>query len=100
MPAGSDSFYRPYGRLPWRRRLLIALLAIVTAVTVVLTLLSPPGGVQRPRALGAPAADVAPCAPGQTQDCVGSKSTVQLIPGQAAAAAAPAASGSASSPLR
>ncbi|MCE2915909.1 MAG: hypothetical protein ACOVOT_13365 [Rubrivivax sp.] len=64
--------YRPVG---WRRRLLIVALALATAIGIVLALLFPPGGVDRPRALGAPLpATAAPqplCRPGQTEGCVG-----------------------------
>ena len=68
-----DQFCAP----TWRRRLLVLLLAVVTAVTIVLTLLYPPGGVQRKAP--PPPADVARCAPGQTQDCVGGVASVGRI---------------------
>jgi hypothetical protein len=65
-----------------RRRLLIGLLAVVTAVTVVLTLLHPPGGVKRVRKLPA---DVARCAasavPSEANDCVGGRIDV-IVPVQ------------------
>lgn len=72
--------YRPVGG---RRRLLIALLAVVIAVTGVLTLLDPLGGIQRKRRLPQP------CAAGQQEGCVGGKSDV-LILGPAASAASAA----------
>jgi hypothetical protein len=56
-PPGVD----PFQRLPWRRRLLIALLAVATAVTVILMLLDPPGGVVRSRAA---VSEPPACAPG------------------------------------
>jgi hypothetical protein len=60
--------YRPVSR---RRRLLIGLLAIATAITVVLTLLYPPGGIKRHR----PAVPV--CSDGQGEGCVGGR--VEMI---------------------
>jgi hypothetical protein len=69
--------YRPLNR---RRRLLLALLAIAVAITGVLTLLDPLGGVQRKRRLPQP------CSAGQQEGCVGGKSEV-LIVGPAASAA-------------
>jgi hypothetical protein len=62
-------------RMPWRRRLLILLLAVATALTIVLTLLSPPGGVKRVRRLPD---EPARCLPGQSSDCVGG--TARVIP--------------------
>jgi hypothetical protein len=63
-----------------KRRLWIALLAVVTAITVVLTLLHPPGGVKRVRKLPA---DVARCAasavPAESNDCVGGRVDV-IVP--------------------
>lgn len=63
--------YRP---LPARRRLLIAVLAVVTAITVVLTLLYPPGGVKRTRRLPGP------CSEGRQTECVGGKADVIVLP--------------------
>jgi hypothetical protein len=63
-----------------RRRVLVALLAAITAIGIVLLMLDPPGGVQRRRP--PPSADVPACAPGQTAGCVGSRT--QVLPGPAA----------------
>ncbi len=82
----------PYRPVKGRRRLLIALLAVATALTVVWSLLERPGGVQwKPRP---PPPDRAPCAQGQTSDCVGGKADVIMMSPMAAPAppAAPAAS--------
>ena len=68
--------YRPLSR---RRRLLIGVLAIVTAITIVLTLLYPPGGVKRTRPLPAP------CTAQQQTQCIGGRADVIVIP-QAASA--------------
>jgi hypothetical protein len=65
--------YRP---LSWRRRLLVVLLAVATAATVVLVLLDPPGGVQRKRPV---APGPAPCAEGQSTNCIGGKADV-IVP--------------------
>ena len=73
--------YRP---LSGRRRLLIVLLAVATAVTVVLTMLDPPGGVQRKRQVSS---GPAVCQPGQDRGCVGG--TAEVI-APAALPAAPA----------
>ena len=59
--------YRPVSR---RQAVWIAVLAITTAVTIVLTMLAPPGGVQRTRKLPA---DALRCAEGQVSGCVGGK---------------------------
>ena len=72
----------PFPGLPWRRRLLIVVLAIGTAITVVLTLLAPPGGLKRK-----PPADTARCAAGQTRDCVGGQADVIMAPAPAPAPA-------------
>jgi hypothetical protein len=75
--------YRPLSR---RKAFWIAVAAVVTAVTIVLTMLSPPGGVQRTRKLPAgPAA----CAEGQLSGCVGGKVDV-IVPAAPAPASAPA----------
>jgi hypothetical protein len=66
-----------------RRRVLIALLAVGTAITVTLLMLYPPGGVKRRPP--PPPPDAATCAPGQSTGCVGGMATV-IVP------AAPAAS--------
>jgi hypothetical protein len=77
-----DDFFRPYGPLPARRRLLIAALAVVTALGVIWLLLDTPGRAPRPKR--AAPADVANCAPGQTDACVGS--TTRVLPAAAQAA--------------
>lgn len=69
--------YRPINR---RRRLLIALLAIAIAITGVLTLLDPLGGIQRKRRLPQP------CGAGQQEGCVGGKSEVLILQPPASAA--------------
>jgi hypothetical protein len=86
-----DEKYRPISR---RRRLLIFGLAIATAITVVLTLLYPPGGIQRPPPGAGP--DRARCGAGQTTDCVGGKADVIVLP--AAVPAAPSAPGAVAAP--
>lgn len=72
-----------YPGLSPRRKRLLALLAVAIAVTSVLTLLNPPGGVQRVRKLPA---DTAACSGAQTHDCVGG--VVQVIVPAASAASA------------
>jgi len=72
--------YRPISR---RRRLLIFLLAVATAITVVLTLLYPPHGVKRVKA---PVAEPARCADGRGSDCVGGTAQVIVAPVPASAA--------------
>jgi hypothetical protein len=74
MSRAPSDFFRPFGKLPGHRRLLIALLAVVTALGILLALLVRPGGVQRP--LPPPQADVATCRAGQTEACVGSTTLV------------------------
>ena len=80
--AGSD-FFRPYGRLPPRRRLLVALLALVTALVVMWLLLDTPGRPPVPKP--APRAEPATCAPGQTDNCVGSP--MRVLPAASPASA-------------
>jgi hypothetical protein len=77
--------YRPLSR---RQAWWIAVAAVTTAVTIVLTMLAPPGGLQRTRRLpaGPPA-----CAEGQLSGCVGGKVDV-IVP--AASAPRPAAAAS------
>ena len=72
------------------RRFGILLLAVATAVTVVLTLLYPPGGVKRTRPPLPP--DVARCANGNSTDCVGGMAAVIVVQPP------PAASGAAARP--
>ncbi len=75
----SEDDYRPVSR---RRRLLIALLAIATAVTIVMSLVSPPAGSRGPHA-ASQAPDAPACGPGQTTDCVGGRADVFLVPAPA-----------------
>jgi hypothetical protein len=77
--------YRP---VPLRRRLLIGLLAIVTASTVVWSLTRKSGGPGPPSAASA-TADVAPCAAGESQGCVGGTAAVIMLPAAPRAASAP-----------
>jgi hypothetical protein len=77
----------PYRPLTWRRRLLVLVLAIATAITVVMLLLDPPGGVKRTRPA---AAEPARCVEGQSTGCVGGKAEV-IVPVRPLAGA-PAAS--------
>jgi len=71
--------YRPVSR---RRRLLIGLLAVATAITVVLMLLYPPGGIKRHRP------PVPVCSDGQGEGCVGGRAEViNLAPAPSGAAA-------------
>jgi hypothetical protein len=70
--------YRPLSR---SRRLLILLLATATAVAIVMTLLDPPAGVRRTRRLPAP------CAPGQSRDCIGGTVAAYGVPPGPAASA-------------
>jgi hypothetical protein len=80
-----------YPATPWPRVLRNVVLAIVTAIGVVLLLLYPPGGVQRKAPPPPPPPpDAARCAPGQDSGCVGGRAVV-IVP-----AAAPAASASTS----
>ncbi len=67
--------YRPVSR---RRRMLILLLAIGTAIMVVWMLLERPGGLHGPRAQPAAAQTPAPaiCADGVQIHCVGGKAEV------------------------
>lgn len=72
-PESSDARYEP---LNTRRRLLLLALAIATAITIVLTLLDPLWGPDRSKRVPTP--DVARCAPGQTEGCVGGTASVIL----------------------
>ncbi|MDP1648948.1 MAG: hypothetical protein Q8M01_12230 [Rubrivivax sp.] len=80
--ANEDS-YRP---LSLRRRLFIALLAVATAVTLIMMMLERTGAppIARPPAAAGPAA----CTAGQLSGCLGGKADVIFVP--AAAAASPA----------
>jgi hypothetical protein len=77
----SDS-YRPVSS---RQRWWIALLAIATAATVLLSLIYRPGGVRRAAAPAVP--DQPVCAAGQSTGCVGGKADVIFVPPPAASAA-------------
>jgi hypothetical protein len=81
----SDS-YRPLSR---RQRVLIWVLAPVTAFTVLWSLLNRPGSPPLPERVATP--DAARCAQGQTSDCVGGMAAVIALP-VSAATAAPASS--------
>ena len=70
---------------PLRRRLLIAGLAVATAVTLILMMLERVGAPPLPRP--PPAPDAARCAPGQVSGCLGGKAEVILVPAASAAAA-------------
>lgn len=67
----------------WRKRALILLAAVTTALTIVYVLLIPPTPV--PRVAPPPTPDVARCAPGQTQGCVGGTAGVIIAPRPASA---------------
>lgn len=83
-----------FPKLPVRRRMLILLLAVATAITVVLTLLYPRGGVQRTR----PAVlEPVRCAAGQDADCLGGTARV-IVPDAAPAVPALRDSAAASAP--
>lgn len=91
-PGQAPDRFRPLNR---RRRLLIVLLAVGTAVAGVTTLLSPPGGVKRPAPGHGP--DAVRCGNGQTENCVGGTSAV-LLPAAPAAPPAPAKAASGGRP--
>jgi len=85
--AKEDS-YRP---LSLRRRLFIGVLAVATAVTLIMMMLERTGAPEIPRP--PPASGPAACTAGQLSGCVGGKADVIFVP--AAAAAAPASAGAA-----
>lgn len=74
--------YKPvkFPRLPLRRRLMIAALAVATAVTVSVMMLKQPAGTHRgqppPQVLPA---DTARCTGAQTEGCLGGKAGVILL---------------------
>ncbi len=68
-----------------RRRLLVALLAVATAITIGWLMLVRPGSVKPQRVLPP---DAARCAAGQQVDCVGGLATVIAPPLAASAASA------------
>lgn len=84
-PNPSDTF-SPYRPMSGRRRLLVLLLAVATASTVILSLLLRPGAVKPPPPPSRP--DVAACANGQTEACVGSTTRVLMAPASPAVPAA------------
>lgn len=77
------SQYRP---LNAKRRLVLGVLAVAMAITVVMTLLHPPGGVKRVRHVPA---DSPRCAPNalaaEASDCVGGRVDV-IVPSASAVA--------------
>lgn len=73
--------YRPVSS---RQRLWIVVLAIVTASTVLLSLIYRPGGARRPAVPEVP--DRAACAAGQSTGCVGGKADVIFVPPPSASA--------------
>jgi hypothetical protein len=83
--AEPEALIPEFPRMPWRRRILAVALAIATAITIVLTLLSPPGGVKRKHP--PPPPDTARCEKGQTTDCVGGTAAVIMAPAMPAASA-------------
>ena len=72
-----------------RRRVLIGLLAIATAIAVVLMLVYPPGSSKRTRAA------VPQCSASQPTDCVGGKADVIYVPLPAVRASAAASAATA-----
>ena len=83
--AEPEALIPEFPRMPWRRRILAVALAIATAITIVLTLLSPPGGVKRKHP--PPPPDMARCEKGQTTDCVGGTAVMIMAPAAAASSA-------------
>ena len=77
--------HTPYRPTSPRRRLLIVLLAIGTAVTIILTLLAPPAGSEHRHDVSTP--DVLRCRAGNTSQCVGGKADVIVVPALHAASA-------------
>ena len=76
--------------MPVRRRLLIALLALCTAVVVTVMILKQPAGTHRGRALPVePGPDTARCTDGQTEGCVGGTAAVIMTAPASSSPAAP-----------
>jgi hypothetical protein len=71
----------------WKRRMLVLVLAVATAMFIVHMLTIPPAPV--PKELVPPIRDKARCEAGQTQDCVGGTAVMILAPTTAAPPAAP-----------
>lgn len=67
-----------FPRPPWRQRLLILVLALVTANGVTWLVMRPPKPVHLPPQ--SPAAEPARCAPGQESSCLGGSSAVFAVP--------------------
>lgn len=82
----SDS-YRPTTR---RQRLRIAAVTVATVVALWMLLLLRPGAHVRqfPESAAAAASAPRPCAPGQTQGCVGGQANVMLLPARPPASTA------------
>jgi hypothetical protein len=70
--------------VPWRRRLLVAVLAVAMAWLVVTTMIDPPGNIKRNPP---PRVDAPTCVEGQTQRCVGGTARVIVAVPPAAAPA-------------
>ncbi len=66
-----------FPRQPWRRRLLMVVLAVAMGWTVVSTMVDPPGGIKRNPP---PRADAPTCQPGQASGCVGGTAAVIVAP--------------------
>ena len=84
--------YRP---LSLRRRLFIGVLAVATAVTLIMMMLELTGAPEIPRPPAA--AGPAECSAGQLSGCVGGKADVIFVPAAAAASSASAAAASSAS---
>ena len=70
-----------------RRRLLVLLLAMATAITIGWLMIYRVGGVKP--AAPPPVPDAARCKPGQQEGCVGGRAAVIVLPPSAAAASPP-----------
>jgi hypothetical protein len=91
VPDDEDRF-RP---LTLRRRILVALLAVATALTLILMMIERVGAPALPRApsAGGPAR----CADGQSDGCVGGRSEVIFVPANGAGSAPAGMAGSTAS---
>jgi hypothetical protein len=67
----NDDSYPPTS---WRRRFLILVLAVTTALGIAWALLTRPGHVAKPRP------NAPPCTQGQTQNCAGGQLDVVVVP--------------------
>ena len=72
----------PFPATPWRRRLLVLVLALATAATVVLSIVDTPGGAKHKRP---PPPDAPLCSAQQSTDCVGGMAGVIVTPAPASA---------------